>query len=41
MPTLLAAISDETGLQLVHGVIGKEFLLDKHEGSQDVGFVDR
>ena len=36
MSTLLAAIGDETGLQLVHGAIGKELLLDKHEGSQDV-----
>ena len=36
MLTLLAAISDETGLQLIHGTIGKQLLLDKHERSQDV-----
>ena len=36
MSTLLAAISDETGLQLVHIAIWKELLLDKHEGAQDV-----
>jgi len=36
MSTLLAAIGDEKGLQLIHGSIGDKFLLDKHEGSQEV-----
>jgi len=36
MSTVLAAIRDDTGFQLVYGAIGNEFLLDKHEGSQDV-----
>ena len=36
MSNFLAAIGDETGLQLVHGAIGKEFLLNKHEGAQDI-----
>ena len=36
MSTLLAAISDATGFQLVHGTIWKELLRNKHEGAQDI-----